>query len=492
MTGPGFADINFGYSAAETEGLAAPELLLDGFLDYAQLTSKALKGMLFLFLGYKGSGKTAIAERAVLLAKDDPLLFVHHAWLGTFSFTDFKTAAGGGSEAQAQYPIVWSWLLLLTLLQSLERDEAGRHDSREYARVVNGIRALNLLPVPSLADLVTTSSRKTFRLTFPRFFEYTREIVAAPADLQLRQVAASLERGIQTFETESRHVIFLDGLDSILTQRELQFQSLAALMHEAARLNDVFRRSGQRFKFVILCRTDIFDNLSDPNLNKLRQDRSAALEWFNAPSDPDQTRLIRFANLRASLTLRREVRIFDEFLPPKIAARPIRKVILDRTRHTPRDLIQILRSLQSFAPPEGPLGVDQVLGGLRSYSMEYFIPEMRNELAGYLEQPQIEQAISLLSTLTHQRFTLRELEAHATELGFDGLDLEVLTRVLYEASCIGTYQERERRGPLYTIKYRNRTTTLLPSQEMWLHPATLPGLNIAPGRPPEHGRPNRR
>ena len=73
---PGFGDINFGFAAAETEGAEAPELLLKGFFDASRITDKALRGRPFLFLGYKGSGKTALAERARLLADADPSLFV--------------------------------------------------------------------------------------------------------------------------------------------------------------------------------------------------------------------------------------------------------------------------------------------------------------------------------------------------------------------------------------------------------------------------------
>jgi len=482
MTQPGFADINFGYSAAETEGAQAPELLLDGFLDYGQLTDKALNGVPFLFLGYKGSGKTAIAERAALLAHNDPLLFVHHAWLDTFSFSDFKTAASGGNNAQTQYPTVWSWLLLLTLLHSLQRDEGGREGAKEYHQMVEGVKSLGLLPVPALSDLVTTSSKKSFKVQIPKLLEYAHERAAATQDLQLRQLAAALEQGLKTFRTKSRHVIFVDGLDSLFKQQELQFQSLAALIGAAARLNNAFQKNGQGFKFVVLCRTDIFDRLPGANINKFRQDRAGILEWFDAPKNPDSTRLIRFANLRAKLTLRRDVNIFDEFLPSKLHGRPIRTAILDHTRHTPRDLVQILRYLQEFAPGAGRLTPDQVLSGLRRYSIEHFIPELRNELSGYLDQPQIDQAITLLATLTNQRVTSAELRSRARELKFDGLDLDSLTKILFDASCIGTFEARDGRQPLHSFKYRNRNATLLPTQDMWLHPATLKGLNIEVAR----------
>jgi hypothetical protein len=63
----GFADIEFGFADAEKESAENPALLLNAYLDETHLVDKALKGVPFLVLGYKGSGKTAIAERANLL-----------------------------------------------------------------------------------------------------------------------------------------------------------------------------------------------------------------------------------------------------------------------------------------------------------------------------------------------------------------------------------------------------------------------------------------
>ena len=54
-----FRSIRFGKASAEAESAAAPELLLAGYLDHEGFTTQASSGDAFLFLGYKGSGKTA-------------------------------------------------------------------------------------------------------------------------------------------------------------------------------------------------------------------------------------------------------------------------------------------------------------------------------------------------------------------------------------------------------------------------------------------------
>src|ERR1700730_3392269 len=69
-------DITFGFASADFEATHDPDLLLSGFVDHMQLVDKAKNGRKFLFLGYKGSGKSALGEHLKLLAQSDPQMFV--------------------------------------------------------------------------------------------------------------------------------------------------------------------------------------------------------------------------------------------------------------------------------------------------------------------------------------------------------------------------------------------------------------------------------
>ena len=59
-------------------------------------------GRPFVFLGYKGSGKTAIAERARLLAEDEPNLFVTTTSLEDLSYGEFSAVAGAAIAQAAR------------------------------------------------------------------------------------------------------------------------------------------------------------------------------------------------------------------------------------------------------------------------------------------------------------------------------------------------------------------------------------------------------
>jgi hypothetical protein len=57
-----FKDLKFGYASAEIEGANEPLLLVDGYFNQEGIIGEARNSSKFLFLGYKGSGKSAIGE----------------------------------------------------------------------------------------------------------------------------------------------------------------------------------------------------------------------------------------------------------------------------------------------------------------------------------------------------------------------------------------------------------------------------------------------
>ena len=63
-----FRNIVFGKADAKEEGCEYPQLLINGYWDSTGVSKLALSGSTFLFLGYKGSGKTALSEHIRLTA----------------------------------------------------------------------------------------------------------------------------------------------------------------------------------------------------------------------------------------------------------------------------------------------------------------------------------------------------------------------------------------------------------------------------------------
>lgn len=475
-----FKDLRFGYASAEVEGAREPDLLLLGYYDKTGVIEQAVRGNRYLFLGYKGSGKTAIGERLRLLANNDPLLFVTSNFLSDFPYNSFSKVASGDVEPESRLPTAWAWLLLLRLVDSFRRD-AGANIQQDPAteRSLQQLERLGLLPIADLKQLVLTSSKASFKAKVPQLLEVVTDVQFQSQDVALVQLVHYLKGLVKSFRSASRHVLVIDGLDDILTHRDIQYQSLAALMLEVSRLNDEFARENVPAKIVVLCRTDLFEILPGANKNKIRRDSAVVLDWYHDTRDPEQSALLEMLNLRAGITTGSETNVVAKFFPSRIDGAPALRTLLDLTRHTPRDVIQLMDSIQRFAST-GPLSRDQILSGMRHYSIDYLLPEIKDELVGSASASEIESILSLISSLRSREFRYGTLVAAARSSGSgvaETLDVEKMLHALYECSAVGNVQERAGYHA-YSFKFRSRNTSVALNQPLMLHKGIWKAMNL--------------
>ena len=135
-------------------------------------------------------------------------------------------------------------------------------------------------------------------------------------------------------------------------------------------MNRKFDEKGIRTRVVILCRKDVLDKLNDPNRSKYIQDSGIELDWYQSVEDMTKSSLYKLIDLRARISLGREVDLFSEFFPPTINGKDAFKYLLDHTRYTPRDLIQLMNRIQA-ASYSNYLTEQTVREGVNSYSENY-------------------------------------------------------------------------------------------------------------------------
>lgn len=473
-----FLTINFGYASAQQEGTRAPDLLIDGYVDLHQISSAALNGAEFLVLGYKGSGKSAVSERLRLLYQNNSEVFLTAMDLGDFPYAAFSKIVPGAEAPQSRYPAAWSWLLMIHLIASLERDaNLNVPDQAAFDATVSALRQMGLMPIMGLTNLVRTSGETAVKITIPPFFEGQHKAQSTTIDVPY--FVENLKRLILNLRTESKHIIVIDGLDEIVTSQKAQWESLGALIYEVNRLNSSFSTNGLNAKILLLCRTDIFELLDGANKNKIRQDSAIEMDWYSNPSSPTESRLVSIANLRAALALGRRVNVITEFFPAKIFGKKTALLLLDNTRHTPRDFLQLLRIIQS-ACKDGGLSPDNIRNGIRRYSIEYFLPEIIDELQGYIDSNEIKEFFRLAGALRQRDFSQKELHALAaaenSTLTSDKID--VALRALFECSAIGNIQTMKSGQVHFTFRYRNRHTPFNIRERMLLHRGLWRALNL--------------
>ncbi len=474
-----FNELELGYASAEQESVEAPQLLLGGFFDSGKVVEKAQAGRYFLFLGYKGSGKSAVNEHLRLISEGDPTLFVTSTLLADFPYSDFKKIIVGDAEPEAKYPVAWSWLLLLRLIESFTKDEGSptRYE-KEFIDALNSLSELGLLPLPTLRQVVLKSSKNSFRVNLATVIQNTYESNYEDQSLNLPFFVERLKSIAISFRSDSKHLLIVDGLDDILSKREIQYQSLAALLFEAGRLNLEFRRSNSPAKIILLCRTDLFERLPNANKNKLRQDSAISLDWYHNTRSPKDSNLIKLINLRANLQDPALRDVFDQYFPSHCDGRPIREFLLELTRHTPRDFIQLLRSIQQFTINQR-LTRDEILAGVRYYSIEYFLPEIKDELVGYVPADHIDRGFEVIGSLRQRDFSYDELKRRVEGTPrVEGIRFDNLISALFECSAVGNIHNRPGGTTYYTFKHRNRNATLSLSDRLLLHRGLWKSLNL--------------
>lgn len=476
-----FRDIAFGHASAEAEREQDPGLILEGHIDFRQASDAALTGAKYLFLGYKGAGKSSIGERIELILQDDPFSFVRLVSLRDFPFTPFSKIVRGDSEPETKYPTAWSWILLIYLLESFAKDEGIKHpDVVALQDAIRAFRQMGLSPASDPGSIVRTSAKNNFKLSLPgKLAEYAWSGSESRPASEIPDFVESLKELLSHVRSDSRHFLVIDGLDDVLTSREVQYRSLSALIFEVSRLNQSFAKSRVPAKIVLLCRTDLFERIPGANKNKIRQDNAVELDWFHDPRDPDQSLLIQIAHLRTRRSLGGATDLFRDFFPPYIDGIDTQRALLDMTRHTPRDFLRLLSHLKDFAG-KGRLPDAALKSGMRDYSIKYFLPEIQDELSGYATPDEIGRLVSALGKLRKRDFKLAELVGAATGLAkpLSAERVSDVVQALFQCSALGNIQHRPGGTTFYTFKYRNRHSSFNEGEDIMLHRGLWKALNL--------------
>ena len=152
--------------------------------------------------------------------------------------------------------------------------------------------------------------------------------------------------------------------------------------------------------------------------------------------------------------------------------------LLHHTRHTPRDFIQLLAHIQKCCI-RGEITHRQILAGIRNYSSKYFLPEIRDELVGYVSQERSDALIRAISRLKRSRLRFGEISAH---LHYEGLlqkaDMLTLLESLFHCSAIGNVKRDGSDKIYWSYRFRNRHSQLNLEEEVVVHRGLWRAMNI--------------
>lgn len=399
-----FRKLKFGLSSAETEAVEHPLLLTSGFFRKEEFITPLVESSRFLVLGSKGTGKSAIAEHLRLDALNSPNIFTTRYYLRDFPFRELRQIAAG--DPSNKYPSAWSWLIFTLILSSFAKDELLLSDNPDISSAVDILSKLGLLMFgDNLRNLVLASQNKSLKVSLGTVIEGTLgQDQITDKNLFIPSFTSILRNYVLKAGIENSHTIVFDGLDDALSSMHDQKDALAGLIVEASRINLELRSVNKNIKIIVLCRPEVYNELPDANKNKIRQDHGIELKW----RPPQLAGLIcHRANIQGA-----SIKSLYQLLPEYYGRAETLQVLASHTRWTPRDLVRLVSFIQETSY-DGMVTSYSLGTAFKVYSVNYFLPEIKDELSGFYKGEDIQMFLDLLRLLHRRVFLPVELEEEA-------------------------------------------------------------------------------
>lgn len=150
--------------------------------------------------------------------------------------------------------------------------------------------------------------------------------------------------------------------------------------------------------------------------------------------------------------------------------------LLDRTRYTPRDFVSLLNCIKVFAP-ETTVSMGGIASGLRLYASTHFVPEIRDELDGYLLPDERENLMNAFGKNRNGLIRIEGLRKRIPERYHSRLP--AMLSDLFNCGVLGNWEDPgspTRR----TYRYRFPECRLDLEGKMMLHPAFALAFNARP------------
>lgn len=425
----------------------------DAVLDYFLTTdavNRVKNNEVFLLLGRKGSGKTAIVRHFTESEVGIPSRAINlrgYPWGVHASRVDL-----GASEVEA-YVAAWRYLIAVELA-SLAYTESGSQ-SHPQGKAIKKYFEDNYNGVePELGDILRPSRLKLSEISInPSVMGNKLGGVAldrngqdASFGRELDAVSTALLDAVSVLVQETsidRLLLHFDELDQGLSQLDSQrSKMIVGLILAAREVRRECEKKGTNINPVIYLRTDLWNELEFSDKNKISQTRSLHLEWSSE-------------SLKALVNTRLEAKLDPSVSWDKVDNGSLMRGsqtkwnhIMSRTLLRPRDVIKFLNSALEVAKgrSDSPLVFsNEDLVAVREQYSSYLKSELDDEVLPHWSQwEEALQACSSISTITFDREQFVADYGNRKSAGNPVSETEAL-RLLYKFSVIG-YERRSGYG----------------------------------------------
>ena len=476
-----FKMINFGCADAGTEATRFPHNFRKVFFDPHNYLDELIFGDRFVLSGRKGDGKTAYGEQ-IKLKSDDYNIDADQRTLNSFNNQIFAQLKTYGQFEGNQYIALWQCILLIECVKMLNKLEPNIQKI-EFIEIYNTLVKYGFLSndteisitVKRLVESNTTLSLDK-HVVHGRKHEYNETLRGA------EQIYDAIQKAIKDiYLKRERIILIIDGLDDLLNNSEFDAKIITGLIRAVDHINRAFYKTTLKLKIIVLIREDILSLCRDANISKIIRDSGIKLSWKISPHDDlIETDLIKLVGKRMSEitnTSNSFAEVWRELFPVEIDNKPSLNYVLNNIIYRPRDILQFFIEVQKLFKNR-VIAEEDIESALRSFSGEYFIDAMKDELTGFFSDEAVTRLPSVLANVGGQEFDLSKFSTECDRYRcFDDIDRRDILRRLYNDGYIGQQQPRQN-NPYTAYSYIHTNINFDETHSWILHRGLMRGLAL--------------
>lgn len=473
-------EYKFGYADATKELMIEPEIFESAFYDPHDILNKLMNTWKYMLIGRKGVGKSAFSSKIQFIAEHSTECFAFPIQLNDFEYTTFgKASSDGDLVGTKKYLDAWNFIILLYIYKILYTN-LNIKEVYEFDDTIALLNRLGFSVNDTFKASVTNVSRLKLGANIGVFdAEYENEFGHKPISFadRIGTIVEKMQNVLSNVYLPKKVFMLIDGVDDILRIKKNQLEILSSLIRSIDMLNQTMFQSKVNIKLLLFIREDIINQITDPDLNKIKRDGSIHLSWVDNIDD-----LKQIAELRFKLTNKNETENWYNIFPNDLHGKDSWEALLEHTLYKPRDVLQFLCTCQEIYPNKELLSYAEMKNAIKKYSSDYFIEEMKNELSGYIDDILINTLPSTFQRLGSSSFTFEKLLQVINEQSiskkYTEQDIRQLVLVLFESGYIGQLIDGLLGKQSVVFKYRNPSAVIDYNQKIIIHRGIQKGLSI--------------
>lgn len=456
------ADVDLGGFDAESD-----HKLAEDFVETA-VVAVALHGRKHLFLGRKGSGKSALFSQLPRLSGSSAGPSVLDVTPDDYAWVALRSYREQGLNSEQAHTNAWKFTLAIELaahLVTLDREWSENAfgplaSLRSFIESNFGkVKTRGLLPATQLLKGLDSFDLSAFGFGLGL---RRREIPEQPLTPELIEV---LLKHLAPPLTEHPVLLELDRLDDAWDGSEESKSLLVGLLKATKDLNDRFRGSGMQSRVLVFLRTDIYDAVRFDDKDKHRPFEQR-IDWSR-----DELRDVVGRRLPGG------VGVDDLFEEGLMRGRVLPfDYLLQRTFYRPREVLQFVQQCLDVAGPDATeVKKDQLRVAEATYS-NWKVEDLKQEYSK--AAPDLEPLLESLRQQRHRYDTFEDLEAVITEKApgvVERIGGRSALELLFDTSVIGI-----RLGGAGQTRFKsvNPTLALPASGVLYVHQGLSRGLSL--------------